>query len=767
MRRHIVHFLWATLLILLTLTAVFFVAVWHGWVGYMPDMEELSNPVDKFASQVYSSDGQLIGTWNQDNANRVAVDYNSLSPHLVHALVATEDERFYEHSGIDFIALGRAIIKRGVMRQQSAGGGSTITQQLAKQVFSEKAHSTLERLLQKPIEWIIAVKLERYFTKEEIVAMYLNYFDFLHNAVGIKRAANVYFNKEPQQLSVTQAATLVGLCKNPSLFNPLRYPQRCRQRRNVVLMQMKKCGYITHEEYNELIQRPLDIAYTRYKPVDGSADYFQAFLHQYMMAKKPERENYPEWKTREFTLDSIAWEQDPLYGWCNKNQKRNGGNYDVNTDGLRIFTTIDTRMQQYAEKAVRKHVGGYLQAEFNKANRYKRNAPFSDNISRTNIKAILNRACKQSVRYRQMKEMGASDEEIVRSFRTPHEMTLFTYHGNVDTLMTPIDSIRYYKSFLRAAFMSMDVHTGAVKAYVGGIDYEHFKYDMVMVGRRQVGSAIKPYLYALAMQNGMTPCSTAPNVQRTYGGWTPRNTSRARYGQQVTLRWGLQQSNNWISAYLINLLGPSQFVNILHDFGFYNPDIDRFTSPVLCLGSSELSVGEMCSAYTTFANRGVRCAPLFVTKIEDSHGNVIAKFQPLMNEVISEESAFKMLDMLQAVINGGTGGRLRSRFNIDGQIGGKTGTTNDNSDGWFMGFTPQLVSGCWVGGEDRDIHFDHNSMGQGATMALPIWAYYMQQVYADPRLGYTPESHFEIPSSFNPCESVDSVFVNGIQEIYF
>lgn len=767
MRRHIVHFLWAMLLILLTLTAVFFVAVWHGWVGYMPDMEELSNPVDKFASQVYSSDGQLIGTWNQDNANRVAVDYNSLSPHLVHALVATEDERFYEHSGIDFIALGRAIIKRGVMRQQSAGGGSTITQQLAKQVFSEKAHSTLERLLQKPIEWIIAVKLERYFTKEEIVAMYLNYFDFLHNAVGIKRAANVYFNKEPQQLSVTQAATLVGLCKNPSLFNPLRYPQRCRQRRNVVLMQMKKCGYITHEEYNELIQRPLDIAYTRYKPVDGSADYFQAFLHQYMMAKKPERENYPEWKTREFTLDSIAWEQDPLYGWCNKNQKRNGENYDVNTDGLRIFTTIDTRMQQYAEKAVRKHVGGYLQAEFNKANRYKRNAPFSDNISRTNIKAILNRACKQSVRYRQMKEMGASDEEIVRSFRTPHEMTLFTYHGNIDTLMTPIDSIRYYKSFLRAAFMSMDVRTGAVKAYVGGIDYEHFKYDMVMVGRRQVGSAIKPYLYALAMQNGMTPCSTAPNVQRTYGGWTPRNTSRARYGQQVTLRWGLQQSNNWISAYLINLLGPSQFVNILHDFGFYNPDIDRFTSPVLCLGSSELSVGEMCSAYTTFANRGVRCAPLFVTKIEDSHGNVIAKFQPLMNEVISEESAFKMLDMLQAVINGGTGGRLRSRFNIGGQIGGKTGTTNDNSDGWFMGFTPQLVSGCWVGGEDRDIHFDHNSMGQGATMALPIWAYYMQQVYADPRLGYTPESHFEIPSSFNPCESVDSVFVNGIQEIYF
>ena len=470
---------------------------------------------------------------------------------------------------------------------------------------------------------------------------------------------------------------------------------------------------------------------------------------------------------REFVLDSVAWESDPLYGWCNKNQKRNGENYNINTDGLRIFTTIDTRMQQYAEQAVRKHVGGYLQAEFNKANRYKKNAPFSNNITRKTIKDILNRSCKQSVRYRTLKEQGATDEEIVRSFRTPHVMTLFTYHGNVDTIMTPIDSIRYYKSFLRAAFMSMDVHTGAVKAYVGGIDYEHFKYDMVMVGRRQVGSAIKPYLYALAMQNGMTPCSTAPNVQRTYGGWTPRNTSRARYGQQVTLRWGLQQSNNWISAYLINLLGPSQFVNILHDFGFYNPDIDRFTSPVLCLGSSELSVGEMCSAYTTFANRGVRCAPLFVTKIEDSHGNVIAKFQPLMNEVISEESAFKMLDMLQAVINGGTGGRLRSRFNIDGQIGGKTGTTNDNSDGWFMGFTPQLVSGCWVGGEDRDIHFDNTSMGQGATMALPIWAYYMKLVYADKRLGYSPSVKFDIPANFNPCQTADSISVNGIQEIYF
>ena len=767
MRRHFVHFLWGTLLAVLGLVFVFFISVWNGWVGYMPNMDELSNPIDKFASQVYSSDQQLIGTWNADNNNRVAIDYNGLSPHLVHALVATEDERFYEHSGVDFIALGRAIVKRGMMGKASAGGGSTITQQLAKQLFSEKAHSTIERLLQKPIEWIIAVKLERYFTKEEILAMYFNYFDFLHNAVGIKRAANVYFNKEPRKLSVNEAAMLVGLCKNPSMFNPLRYPERCVQRRNVVLMQMVKSGYVTKAEYEELSHRPLGLHFTKSKPVNGAGDYFQAFLRQYMMAKKPERENYQAWQNRQFVLDSIAWEQDPLYGWCNKNMKRNGEPYNVNTDGLRIYTTIDTRMQQYAEESIRKHVGGYLQSQFNLAMRYKKNAPFSSNISRRTIKEILNRSCRQTMRYRRLKEQGATPEEIKRSFRTPREMTLFTYHGDIDTMMTPIDSIRYYKSFLRSAFISMDAHTGAVKAYVGGIDYEHFKYDVVMGGRRQVGSTIKPFLYALAMQNGMTPCSLAPNVQRTYGGWTPRNGSRARYGQEVPLRWGLQQSNNWISAYLINLLGPSQFVNILHDFGLNNPDIDKYASPVLCLGPCEASVGEMASAYTTFANGGIRCAPLFVTKIEDSHGNVIAKFQPLMTEVISENSSYQMIDMMRAVIQGGTGSRLHYAYHLTADIGGKTGTTNNNSDGWFMGITPELVSGCWVGGEDRDIHFDHTSMGQGATTALPVWAYFMQCVYADKRLGYSQGSRFAIPARFNPCQTADTINVNGIQEEYF
>ena len=765
MRRTFVHFLWGALVSILLFSAVFFIAVWFGWIGYMPDMDDLANPIDKYASQVYSSDGKLIGTWNLDKANRVAVDYNNLSPHLVHALVATEDERFYENSGIDFIALGRAIIKRGIMGHASAGGGSTITQQLAKQLYSEKAHNTIERLLQKPIEWVIAIKLERHFTKEEIIAMYFNYFDFLNNAVGIKHAANTYFNKEPRNLTVTEAATLVGMCKNPSMFNPHRHPERCLQRRNVVLQQMRKSGYLTQAEYEDYSAKPLDVPEHLFtaKAVDGSAAYFREFLRQYMMAKEPSRDDYPSWNMRQFTIDSIAWAQDPLYGWCNKNFKRNGDPYNIYTDGLRIFTTIDTRMQKYAENAVRKYVGGYLQEQFNLNMQYKKNAPFSSSLSHQQIKDILNRTIRQTTRYLTLKEQGASIDEIRRSFRTPVEMTLFSYHGDIDTTMTPIDSILYYKSFLRAAFCSMDSKTGAVKAYVGGIDFDHFKYDMVMMGRRQVGSTIKQFLYALAMQNGMTPCTTIQNIQRRYGNWMPRNSSRARYGAMVPLLWGLQHSNNWVSAALINQLGPSQFVNILHDFGLNNPDIDKNATPVLCLGPCEVSVGEMVSAYTAFANHGIRCAPMFVTRIEDSRGNVIAQFQPLMNEVISEEDSYQMIDMLRAVVNGGTAGRIRS-YGIDGDIAGKTGTTNNNSDGWFMGVVPQLVSGCWVGGEDRDIHFDSGSLGQGATMALPVWAYYMQQIYADKTLPYDPKAVFDIPKGFDFCASSDNDDTNGIED---
>ena len=754
MRKAFVHFLWFTIFAVMATSIVAFTAIWNGWVGYMPPVEDLQNPINRFATQIYSSDGKVLGTWNFNRENRVCVNYNELSPSLVQALVATEDERFYSHSGIDFIALTRAIVKRGLLGQIHAGGGSTITQQLAKQLYSDAASSTLERLLQKPIEWVIAIKLERNYTKEEIIALYLNYFDFLHNAVGIKTAANTYFKKEPRQLTVCESATLVGLCKNPSLFNPVRYPERCRSRRNVVLGQMLKAGYLSEAEYNTYCNEPLTLNFHRTDHKEGQAPYLREYLRIYMSAKKPNRDDYPSWNTTQYYLDSIAWDTDPLYGWCNKNFKKDGKPYNLNADGLKVYTSIDSRMQRYAEEAVYTHVAKYLQPEFFKENRRKPNAPFTDQLSTKQVNSIMERAVMQSERYRVLKASGASQEEIHRSFHTPTQMSVFTYHGDIDTLMAPIDSIRYVKSFLRAGFMSMDPATGQVKAYVGGLNYTHFMYDMVTGGRRQVGSTIKPFLYSLAMENGFSPCDLAPNVQQTYmvagKPWTPRNTSRKRYGEMVTLQWGLAQSNNWISAYLMSKLNPSQFVSLLHEYGIRNPNIHPSMS--LCLGPCDVSVAEMVSAYTTFVNHGIRTAPLFVTRIEDNEGNVITRFQPRMNEVISTESANKMIVLLRGVVDGGTGSRLRFKYNLQGEICAKTGTTNRNSDAWFMGFTPQLVSGCWVGGEDRDIHFDSMRMGQGASMALPIWAIFMKKVYADPSLGYSPSVSFNIDSNFNPCE---------------
>lgn len=765
MRKTFVRILWGTLCAVIVFLAVSFTSIWFGWIGYMPDLEDLQNPISRYASQVYSVDGKILGTYNMNRENRVHVDYDGISPYLVQALVATEDERFYDHSGIDFIALTRAVVKRGILGQKSAGGGSTITQQLAKQLYSATAKSTLERLLQKPIEWVIAVKLERFYTKEEIITMYLNYFDFLHNAVGIKTAADVYFDKDPKNLTLTESATLIGLCKNPSYFNPVRYPERCTDRRNVVLGQMLKAGYLTNEEYQKAHDEPLALNFHRVDHKDGIATYFREFLRQYIMAQKPTLEDYPSWNRVQFTIDSLAWETDPLYGWCNKNHKKNGEPYNVYTDGLKIFTTIDSRMQKYAEEAVLKHVGNYLQPAFTKENRTKPNAPFTNALTAAEVKGILNRSIRQSERYRAMKEQGATESEIQKAFRTPVEMSVFTYHGDVDTVMTPLDSIRYIKSFLRSGFVSMDPHNGAVKAYVGGVDFTHFTYDMATQGRRQVGSTIKPFLYALSMSNGMSPCDVAPNVQRSYGNWTPRNGSRSRYGQMVTLKWGLAQSNNWISAYLMSRINPQDFLRILRDFGINTYGV--YPSIVLCLGPNEASVCEMVSAYTTFANHGIHCSPMFVSKIEDNEGNVIATFQPRMNEVISEESAYKMLEMLKAVMDGGTGSRMRYKYKVECDMGGKTGTTNRNADAWFMGFTPSLVSGCWVGGEDRDIHFDSTRMGQGANMALPIWAYYMKKVFADRSLGYDSNEKFDIPEDFNPCVSeFDDYSAGGIEEVF-
>ena len=713
-----------------------------------------------------------MGTWNYNRENRIMVDYADLAPALVQALVATEDVRFYEHSGIDFFALGRAVVKRGLLGQKSAGGGSTITQQLAKQLYSSTAHSVLERLLQKPIEWVIAVKLERNYTKDEIITMYLNYFDFLHNAVGIKTASNTYFSKDPKDLSISEAAVLIGLCKNPSFFNPVRHPDRAQERRNVVLHQMVKAGYLKEEQYDTLATKALSLKFHVADHKDGVAVYFRDFLRRYMMAKRPSRADYPEWNAVKYHIDSINWENDPLYGWCNKNRKKNGETYNLYTDGLKVYTTIDSRMQEYAEQAAREHVAKYLQPAFDKENKNRKNAPYSSSLSSEQIKKLLMRSVRQCERYQALKAAGLSETEIMRSFNTKTEMTVFSYRGEIDTTMTPLDSIRYYKSFLRCGFMSMCPQNGHVKAYVGGMDFVHFAYDMAMDGRRQVGSTIKPYLYSLAMENGFSPCDVAPNVQQTYmvGGrpWTPRNGSKARYGDMVTLKWGLQQSNNWISAYLMSKLNPQAFVTLLHEYGIRNPEIHPSMS--LCLGPCEITVGEMVSAYTAFVNHGIRAAHMFVTKIEDNEGNIITQFQPRMNEVISEESAHKMLYMLQAVVNGGTAGRLRSRYNLTGQIAGKTGTTNNNSDAWFMGITPTLVSGVWVGGDDRDIHFSSMAMGQGAAAALPVFALYMQKVYKDSRLGYNPKAVFDLPANYNPCEmdetGVEDAEGGDIEEVF-
>ena len=772
MRKWIIRTLWALLVASVLTAGVAFYAINEGWIGYMPPIEDLQNPINRFATQVISADGKVMGTWNYNRENRIIVDYTQLSPSLVQALVATEDVRFYDHSGIDFYALGRAVVKRGFLRQKSAGGGSTITQQLAKQLYSETAHSVMERLLQKPIEWVIAVKLERNYTKDEILTMYLNYFDFLHNAVGIKTASNTYFSKEPKDLTPTEAAVLVGLCKNPSYYNPVRHPERSLERRNVVLGQMLKAGYITEAEHQKYCAEPLNLKFHVADHKDGIAVYFRDFLRRYMMAKKPNVSDYPSWNMVKYHIDSINWETDPLYGWCNKNYKKNGDPYNVYTDGLRVHTTIDSRMQEYAEQAAREHVVKYLQPAFDKENKGHKNAPYSGSLSQDQLNKILMRSVRQSERYRLMKNDGATEEQIMQSFRTKTEMSVFTYHGEKDTIMTPLDSIRYYKSFLRMGFMSICPQNGHVKAYIGGLDFTHFAYDMAMEGRRQVGSTIKPFLYSLAMENGFSPCDLAPNVQQTYmvagRPWTPRNSGHARYGEMVTLKWGLQQSNNWISAYLMSKLSPQAFVSLLREYGIRNPEIHP--SMALCLGPCEITVGEMVSAYTAFVNHGIRAAHMFVTRIEDNEGNELAQFQPRMNEVISEESANKMLYMLKAVVDGGTAGRLRHKYGFTAELGGKTGTTNNNSDAWFMGLTPTLVSGVWVGGDDRDIHFSSMAMGQGATMALPVFALYMQKVYKDKQLGYNEKAVFDLPPGYNPCNMDESglsdVTEDSIEEVF-
>lgn len=752
----IVKVMWRLFGLIIAGSILFFLLISTGLLGYLPEISELENPIDKYASQVISSDNELLFTYSESDDNRIFVDYSDLSPHLINALIATEDIRYYSHSGIDIVSLGRAIFKTIILNQKESGGGSTITQQLAKLLYTPRANSKLQRIFQKPVEWVIAAKLERFYTKDEIINLYLNKFGFNYNAIGIESAARTYFNKTPRELNVEESAMLVGMLKNPSIHNPVRRPEVTRDRRNVVLSQMKKAGHLTRQQADSLKQLPITLDFNRTSHVDIDAPYYRQHLAKIMMAEKPERKKYASWQKQQFTEDSLAWQDDPLYGWCNKNKKADGSNYNMYTDGLKIYSTLDSRMQRHAEAAVREHMGGYLQNQFFREKAGKKYAPYSSEVS-DKVEDLLTTAMKQTDRYRILKKNGMSDEAIKKNFKEEAvEMKVFSWeHREIDTLMTPWDSIRYHKNYLRTGFMAMDPLTGHVKAYVGGPDFKFFKYDMVSTGKRQIGSTIKPYLYTLAMEEGMTPCDGmihGPVTLMTETGeaWTPKNPGHGS-GQFVTIKWGLQNSSNWVTAYLMKQFSPYAFARMLQSFGLKTP-ADPVVS--LALGPNDASVFEMVGAYSSFINRGIRVDPVLVTRIEDSYGNEVASFVPRMKEIFSESTSYKMLDMLKAVVDGGTGSRLRRIYNLKGQMGGKTGTTNNNSDGWFMSFTPTLVAGCWVGGEERSIHFDRMAYGQGASMALPVHGIFYQKIYADPELHLSDNGTFDIPAEFQPC--VDS-----------
>lgn len=776
--RVLVKWLWISFLSLGFVIIFFLMLIYNGVIGYMPPIEELEDPHDKLASLVYASDGTTeLGRYYYGAGNRVYTDYNGISPHVINALVATEDVRFLEHSGIDFKALGRTAVKTLMLGDKSAGGASTITQQLAKQLYSQPSSNIFKRAIQKPIEWMIAVKLERFYTKDEIINMYLNRFDFLNNAVGIKTAANVYFGKEPRDLKIEEAAMLIGMLKNPSYFNPLRHEERTRERRNVVFDQMVKAGFLSYAEADSLKELPLTLDYHKVDHKEGGAPYLREEIRRLMTAKKPvrpKRNDYGSTSAYKIALgnyntDSLKWEEDPLYGWILKNPKPDGSYYNLYSDGLKIYTTIDMRMQNYAEQAVNEHLGGYLQPAFENEKRGSRMGPYTSNpneLSYNSVQRLIKNAIKQTERYRTMKAAGCSEEEIDKAFHTKYEMDVFAYvketkteHGKSVTrivpgsksvTMTPYDSLMYMKTILRTGMMSMDPVTGYVKAYVGGPDFIHFQYDMVSRGKRQIGSTAKPFLYTLAMEQDFTPCSMFSNTQPVFGNWAPRNSSRARIGQMVDLRWALTNSNNWISARLVNELGAGTLANKMRMFG-----LSGYIEPTLplCLGTVDVSVGDMVAAYTTFANHGIRVNPIYVTRIEDNQGNLIYSAVPHRTEVTSEEAYNRIVSILLNVVDSGTGASLRSRYGIHAQMGGKTGTTNANSDSWFMGFTPDLVTGVWVGGEERYIHFNSMAFGQGAKAALPIYGLYMKKVYADPKLPYSQDTKFDFPENMDLCGS--------------
>lgn len=726
-----------------------------GFLGFMPTFEELENPKNILASEIYSADGKIVDKYFISE-NRTFVGFENLPPNMIDALISTEDIRFFKHSGIDLRGLFR-VFKGIAFGNSSSGGGSTISQQLAKMLFPREDFSNkLQLVLRKFKEWIIAVKLERSYTKEEIILMYLNKYDFLNLAVGIKSASMVYFSIPPDSLQLHQSAMLVGMAKNSSLYNPLRRPELVQQRRNVVINQMKKYGFISKAERDSLKQLPLDLDYQEVDYKSGPAPYFREYLRLTMTATKPNKKKYASWQYQEFKEDSTEWETNPLFGWCNKNIKPSGENYNLYNDGLKVFSTIDSRMQKYAVESIEHHLKNDLQPEFDGGMKYLNNPPFANNMTLEQVNDLMDREIRRSERYRVLNAEGKNYNQIIENFKQPVKMTIFSWKGEIDTVLSPLDSIKWYLRFFKSSFMAMETETGQVKAYVGGPNYKYFMYDMVKKGKRQVGSTIKPFLYTLAMQNGLTPCTKVPYVSQQfqlYDGtiWEPKDAEQdtENEGKLVTLKWGLAQSRNKISAWVMKQFTPQAVTEVMKRMGIYSY-IDPV--PSMFLGTSDISLYEMVGAFNTYGNQGVYVKPYFVTRIEDRYGNVLANFQPERHEAIDEQTAYLMLNLLQGVINEGTGIRLRYRENY-GQfkmpIAGKTGTTQNHSDGWFMGITPKLTAGVWTGADLRSIHFRTISSGQGANMALPIWGYFMKKVLADKSLGITEDIQFKRPENFN------------------
>ncbi|MCK9613039.1 MAG: transglycosylase domain-containing protein [Bacteroidales bacterium] len=742
-----IKFLWIIYASFFGLIVLLFTTISLGLLGFMPTFEELENPRSNLASEIYSSDQALLGKYYIEN--RSNIHFEDLSPNIINALIATEDARFTEHAGVDIRSVFRVVFKTIIGRKSTSGGGSTITQQLAKNLFPrDDNQGKIKMFITKFKEWITAIKLEHNYTKEEIIAMYLNTVDFGNQSYGIKSAARTYFNKTTDSLNIQEAALLIGVLKAPTKYSPTRNPENAKKRREVVLKQMENYGFITSQQYDSLRQLPIDMSKFRIQDHNvGMATYFREYLKTLLTKKKPVESDYADLKRYKEELDQ--WENNPIYGWCNKKLKADGTPYNIFKDGLKIYTTINSKMQRYAEEAIKEHLGNELQSEFYRHWKGVKRAPYDWRLSDAQIEKLIMQGVYRSERYQGLKKENYSEEEIIKIFNTPAHMRVFVWGGEKDTVMTPLDSVKYYKWFLLAGLMSMEPQTGYVRAYVGGINSKYFQYDHVCLAKRQVGSTFKPFVYTVAMQEGeFSPCTKVPNVPITFelpngDKWEPKNSSDYKEGEMIALKEALANSVNWISAFLIKRYSPGPVIKVARKMGIKS-DIPEVYA--ICLGTPDLTLYEMVGAVNTYANEGVYIEPIFVTRIEDKYGNTLDNFISKTQEAMSEETAYLMINLLQGVVESGTGSRLRGRYQLTNQIAGKTGTTDNNSDGWFMGIVPNLTTGVWVGCEDRSVHFRSTALGQGANMSLPIWALYMKKVYADKTLNVKTDDRFSKPS---------------------